>query len=359
MTEKAREILDSVVKQISSETTSKFVSDRLFSDGADIPMRRWSILNQFVVHLGKTMDARGIRQWNEVGRKVVKGAKALYILVPIMVPRSKLKGKPNVQTKVPPLKCSSDEDEGPVLAGFKGMPVFRVEDTVGVPLPYQEKIRAFDPGTLPLIEVAGKLGVTVRAGFTTSFSGAYSSQNKEIILGTDNELTFLHELSHAVDDTLPGKSKDYAFNEVVAELSSCFLGSLYGIKVDIASTKAYIETYAGAAHVAFKVMEALSRVEKIYEVVAKHSKKAARGTRKKDTKASPPMPKVSTTNPTIARAKSKGKGKQQMLAIIAPQAAKRKAEADCASRIGNVIIPDLFAARSIPRGSKGGLLPGA
>jgi len=146
-------------------------------------MRRWSLLNQFRRSSLKNIRCAGNKAVERGRPEVVKGAKALYILVPIMVPRSKLKTKASVQTNEPALESSSDEDEGPVLAGFKGMPVFRVEDTVGVPLPYQEKIRAFDPGTLPLIEVAGKLGVTVRAGFTTNFSGAYSPKKREIILG--------------------------------------------------------------------------------------------------------------------------------------------------------------------------------
>jgi hypothetical protein len=76
---------------------------------------------------------------------------------------------------------------------------------------------------------------------------------------------------------LPGKSDDYAFNEVVAELSAAFLGSLYGINVDIDSTKAYIKGWAGKGHVAFKVSEALQRVEAIYQYIESNRKKR-RGT---------------------------------------------------------------------------------
>jgi hypothetical protein len=44
------------------------------------------MLNQFSVFLSGTHDARGIRQWNMVGRKVTKGAQALYIFVPMLYP---------------------------------------------------------------------------------------------------------------------------------------------------------------------------------------------------------------------------------------------------------------------------------
>jgi hypothetical protein len=264
MNAKAKEILDKVVVSLSSETASKFVRDRLFADGSDIPCRRWSVLNQFSVSLAGTADARGIRQWNTVGRRVNMGAKALYILIPILVPN------PN---QIDRRKSKRSDENGNsksllMLRGFKVMPVFRVEDTEGTSLDYQLAMRAFDVASLPLIEVATSLGVKVNAGLLpSSYSGSFNRRTKQIILGTDNPQTFLHELSHAIDSSLPNQRDDYAFCEIVAELSSCFLGSLFGVKTNIGSTKAYIESYAGKGHVAFRITEALGRVEEIYRYI--------------------------------------------------------------------------------------------
>jgi hypothetical protein len=263
MKAKVKAILDDLVARISAETMTKFVRERLFIDDVYIPCRQWSALNQFFVSLAGTVDARGIRQWNSVGRRIVKGAHALYILIPIIVPRASLKEGEDADSK------KSQDDGLSVLVGFKAMPVFRVEDTEGDVLPYEIKIKAFDISSLPLIEVARELGVNVRAGLTEDYSGVYNRKTKEIILGTDNPQTFLHELSHAVDAALPGRSDDYSYGEVVAELSSCFLGSLYGVSVDVEATKSYIEDYTGKGHVAMRIMEALGRVESIYRYIEK------------------------------------------------------------------------------------------
>ncbi len=46
--------------------------------------RNWSWGNQLLVILNGFTDARGFRQWEQVGRKVKKGEKAFYILGPMM-----------------------------------------------------------------------------------------------------------------------------------------------------------------------------------------------------------------------------------------------------------------------------------
>lgn len=47
------------------------------------------------------------------------------------------------------------------------MPIFRLEDTDGKPLPYELEMDSFDPSRFPLYEVAGALGVTVAKGLTS------------------------------------------------------------------------------------------------------------------------------------------------------------------------------------------------
>jgi antirestriction protein ArdC len=252
MTEKAKEILDSLVAEITAEKAVAFVRERLFSDGAEIPCRHWSYLNQFMTYLSGTSDARGYRQWQEAGRQVKKGAHALYILVP-MIYKARIEEEDKIIQET--------------LKGFKAMPVFRVEDTEGEELDYQKRITEFDPESLPLIDVARSLGVTVSAGLTGEASGFYVPALKAITMGCDDGQVFLHELSHAVDRALPGYKDDYAFKEIVAELSSAFLASLYGAGVDIDNTAAYIQSWAGKGHVAFQVAAALERVEAIYRYV--------------------------------------------------------------------------------------------
>jgi antirestriction protein ArdC len=253
MTENAKKILDNLVSEITADKMATFVRGRLFGDGIDIPYRKWSCLNQFVAYLHGTGDARGFRQWKEAGRSVKKGAKAIYILVPMIY-------------KVKKEKEDSETEEK--LTGFKAMPVFRVEDTEGVELDYEVRLKEFNPDSLPLIDVANLLGVKVQAGLTGTAGGWFDPMRNAITLGSNNQQVFLHELSHAVDNILPGKKNDYAFNEVVAELSSAFLASLYGSKLELDNTIAYIQGWSGGGkHIAFKVIAAMERVEQIYQYI--------------------------------------------------------------------------------------------
>src|SRR5476649_1194522 len=58
-----------------------------------VPCRAWSWGNQLLCVLCGTQDARGIKQWNAVGRTVKKGSKCIDILVPLM--RTVLTNDPN------------------------------------------------------------------------------------------------------------------------------------------------------------------------------------------------------------------------------------------------------------------------
>jgi hypothetical protein len=259
MTEKAKEVLNNLVNKITTEETLEFMKMKLFSDDVDIPCQKWSFLNQFLVFLAGTYDARGIRQWAKVGRRLIKGCKAFYILVPMIA-------------KMPDNESNEPGKTISKLAGYKAMPVFRTEDTTGEPLNYEIKLHNFDPTSLPLIGVAKKLGVKVEAALTKDYYGSFRLSDNKITMGTDDPQTFLHELSHAIDYHLPNFKRELVINEIVTELSSAFLGSLYGIKIDINNTIAYIQGYNGKANIVNNVMQSLQRVEEIYNYVRKSNK---------------------------------------------------------------------------------------
>ena len=85
----------------------------------DSPCRSWSWRNQLIAALHGHKDARGFRQWLEVGRCVKKGETAFFILSPCT-------------KKVEDVKTG---DEKAVLCGFRGTPVFGFNQTQGDPLP--------------------------------------------------------------------------------------------------------------------------------------------------------------------------------------------------------------------------------
>lgn len=266
MTDNAKKILNQVMEEVTAEKAVTFIKEKVFSDGVEIPCKYWSCMNQFVTYLSGTTDARGYLQWQEAGRQVKKGAAALYILVPMLY-KSK-----NSNSGIPEEAADDEEKE---LKGFKAMPVFRVEDTEGAELNYVARLREFDPSSLPLIDVAKAMGVTVSAGLTWEAGGWFLKIDNAITMGSNNGQVFLHELSHAVDNALPGKNADYAFNEVVADLSAAFLCKLYGFKCNFNNTNAYIRSWAGRVQGAITFVKAMERVEEIYRYIERTRSGAA------------------------------------------------------------------------------------
>lgn len=261
LTENARITLDGVVKYIEGDGLEQFVEKNLFlkSMNIEVPAMKWSSLNKMAV-LSRTMnlDCRGFDQWNKAGRRVKKGAKSAFILVPVTVKKPK-EGEAE----------SEGEPEISKLVGFRCCPVFASDQTEGEPLPYEVgKESGFSIDKLPLKAVADHLGIKVCPGLTANAYGFFRPDTKQIVLGTDDITTWFHELGHAIDNEIEGRSDDYAFNEVVAELTSSTLCKTLGYLGHMKHTKAYIKTYKGKAHVAFTLSHAVDRVMKIYEYVA-------------------------------------------------------------------------------------------
>jgi antirestriction protein ArdC len=248
------------VKLTSSEAVAGFLNKKIYVlDAYDIPCAKWSFMNQFFVHLAGTCDARGYDQWKQIGRQVKKGAHAAHILVPCF-------GK----------KESDDGEEEKFLKFFKSVPVFRAEDTEGADLPYQAELDEMSARvvSLPLIQVAEKIGVSVTYGFSTgAYYGYYRSSAKKIVLCTDAEQTFFHELAHAVDDKLGTleymDTKGRNMAEIVAEFTACFLASQYGKMANLLYTRQYLAGYGKVGD----VFKALDRAAKIAAYIIAEAEK--------------------------------------------------------------------------------------
>lgn len=254
--ERVKEILDNLVREVSSGGAVAYIRDKVrrFDDGVKIPMRSWSQCNQMIAFFHGTRDARTFSAWKEVGRYPKKGSHAFHIVAPLF-------------------KTERDEatdEEKRVLSGFTLINEFRIEDTEGAELPYQMRMRELKVEELPLIDVAQKLGITVRADLCGTAEGSFSPFERVIRMNCADEQVFLHELSHGIIADIKRKEKislEYGFEEICAELSSAFLGSLYGVEIDLQNTKAYIQGWAGKGHVAWKVIEAVEWVEKVYHYI--------------------------------------------------------------------------------------------
>jgi hypothetical protein len=151
ITDKAGETLQRLLTAFEQGTIPEALS-RTIIPSLDVPSSQWSLNNRVLALFAGTADARGMRQWNEVDRHVIAGSKAFYILAPLLVK----------------VKAGEDADAGEGdkrLAGFRAVPVFRVEDTEGEPLNYPP---LEPPQPPPLAEVAEAWGLAVSY---TAFSG--------------------------------------------------------------------------------------------------------------------------------------------------------------------------------------------
>jgi hypothetical protein len=213
MAHNVRETLNSILQAFESGNIPEAIAHSMFPI-PDLPSSKWSFLNRITIFLSGTADARGFRQWNDAGRHVKKGARAIYILVPRMIKR-----------KVALETGEAEEEE--VLAGFMGRPVFMVEDTEGEPLDY-EQIKL---PPLPLMERAKEWGLSVKAvPGIYRYHGYFSQEKHEIGLASKDEAVFFHELSHAAHMRLFGDLRTVPpwEKEVVAELAAAALCRIAG-----------------------------------------------------------------------------------------------------------------------------------
>ena len=255
MQDRVKQVLSNIVEKFKSGDIPEAVAMATYP-AANVPSSKWSFLNRTLMFLSGTGDARGFRQWQEVKRKVKKGAKAVYILVPC-------------------LKKELDEDTGGekiILRGFKTMPVFMVEDTEGEKLDYQ----LLEVPELPLLDRAREWGLSVKAvPGNYRYYGYYSSGRKEIALASPEEKVFFHELAHAGHERLKGSIKggQDPFQEIVAELSAQALCRLTGKEADgsFGNSYRYIEGYAEkmkmTPHAA--CLKVLCETEKVLNLILK------------------------------------------------------------------------------------------
>lgn len=221
---------------------------------SDAPCARWSLGNQLLALLAGTTDARGYRQWQAVGRCVLRGSRAFHILAPVTVKQG---------TTVDPE--SGEERPAFRCVGFKAVPVFRLEDTDGAEIERPD----YRPATMPpLIEVAGRLGVSVDwAPFAGRAYGWFRPSSQAIVLCTHDVSVFFHELAHAAHGSFRElKGGQNPAQEIVAETVAATLCQLYGFEGYITHASDYVRGYA-KGDPATAAMRVLGDVQRCLDVI--------------------------------------------------------------------------------------------
>jgi len=252
MNDRVKNVLNSILQRFETGDIPEAIAYSMFPF-LDVPSARWSLLNRTLMFLSATMDARGYKQWHNVNRYVKKGSKAFYIIVPY-------------------LKTIEDElDERKyTLKGFGVKAVFRVEDTDGEPLEY-ENIELPD---VPLMERAEEWGISVRAiPGNYQYYGYFSVDRKEIAIATNQECVFFHELAHCADYLLNGRLKkgQDPLQEIIAELSAHALAIIVGKSAEdtVGNSYRYIQKYADQLNMSLHTacLKVMSQVEQVLNLI--------------------------------------------------------------------------------------------
>jgi antirestriction protein ArdC len=248
MTSKINETLNGILQIFKSGQIPEAISYAAFPS-FKIPSEQWSFLNRIIMWMNGTHDARGYRQWLEVGRHVKKGATAFHIFAPRLVKEKK-----------------EDGEEDFSLLGFLQVPVFCYEDTEGEPLNYTKT----QINTFHLIDKAKEWGLDVQAvSGNGQYWGCYGGKN--IKLATPEEAVFFHELSHHAHKLVLGKLEPGQNwkQEIVAELSAEALSRIFGLKTTTGNSYKYIEGYAAQAGLSpvAACLQVLSETEKVLKLI--------------------------------------------------------------------------------------------
>ena len=220
-----------------------------------LPSDAWSAGNRWIMLANGTSIAMGFGQWHRFGRSVKPGSRAFYIFAPLS-------------------RTIREDDETAeprtVITGFRLIPVFRLEDTIGKHLP---KIEDLTPEVLPpLFAVAEKLGVNaVRfVPFDGRALGIYNIGSQEIRLSETSPLTFFHELMHHLDSQIePIRPGRLCEAELIAEFGASVLCAIQGITGYEAGSYRYLQRYAEnkvPEEVLKSLMAVASRVEQLVGV---------------------------------------------------------------------------------------------
>ena len=230
-----------------------------------LPCNKWSIGNRMLMYfLGHTDAAATFLQWKAMHRRVTKGAKGFPIYSPIT---RKIKKK----------KEDGTEEEQVIVRGFRAVPVFRIEDTIGVDL----KTSDYTPPKLPpLYKAAEVLGVKVywRPMSRVAY-GYYRPGDNSITLSSTDYVVWFHELAHAVREKLADTKADPDREEIIAETSASVLMEMqFGDHSYQQQAYQYIQSYCADKSpeaVIKAVMGVLKNVEEVINKILDAANEAA------------------------------------------------------------------------------------
>lgn len=245
---KAQASIDKVVNQFKTGDLSPISKVARIRLDVSAPARKWSLSNKVLAFMqAEELDCRGFVQWQQLGRQVRRGSKAVYIFRPHTI-----------------TKTTEDDEKEAVCIGFSTVPVFAASCTEGDGI-----LPGYAPAELPpLTEVAKKFGVQVDyVPVTPDKLGDCKIDGSKIRLGSHDTRVFFHELTHAIHASIDGglKGGQQTDQETIAEFTTAVLMDFYGFGDNTGNAWRYISHYSEDPIIA--ITKALGTVEKVLGVL--------------------------------------------------------------------------------------------
>ncbi|MBT2757926.1 hypothetical protein J7E71_18800 [Mesobacillus foraminis] len=208
---KTEEYFGEIVKGVRG-----ILTDEKYKDYLDFSSKlpRYSFNNLMMIYMQNPQATyvAGMKTWNSLGRRVIKGEKSLKILAPIQK-KFKEEKENNAGKK--------EVEEVTRIVGFKAVPVFDVQQTEGAPLPLNpivpDKVEPSDFAEkiyeLLKEKMNEELPVTEKTLERKGLYGYYSPSEHSITINEDHDITnklttLIHEYAHSIFHSPDGKYKD-------------------------------------------------------------------------------------------------------------------------------------------------------
>lgn len=182
----------------------------------------YSLHNQFLIlaQMPSATKVAGIKRWNELGRRVRKGAKAIRILAPVL--------KRSLETDM-----AGSSEETQTLAGFKTAYVFDLSQTEGEPLPPPPHRHSVEGHLEPQAFQGYLQSCPYAVGFTDGRAIVINARHAP----TDQLCTLFHEWMHAAYHFGPQRPQLEAVRELEAEATAFVLCRRIGLEARLASAE--------------------------------------------------------------------------------------------------------------------------
>ena len=261
-----RKEINNLLQKFTDPGSLQLIAKSMFNRERGIPSDSWSLLNKLIMLSHGTFDARGPKAWFKIGRRVTK-ANHFCILAP------------KIRTITKEDKKTGEEKEAKICVGFFPICVWPVEKTIGngeVDYGIDKPMPEFFG-----LEIAKKWNIKIRQGFKNpQFYAYFSKTDNEIVMATDDQQTFFHELAHAADSRINKNLRggQVPEQEIAAEFSAVCLMSMFGLKAGEKNAYEYIKRYADKAgkDPIDSIIPLVSKISKIVNLILSENNNLAK-----------------------------------------------------------------------------------